>query len=59
MKAEIAGPPLASVPGLGALTLGGFAEQVCIEHAGREALVFDDPLLRRYDAAVDVRRPAA
>ena len=45
MKAEIAGPPLASVPGLGALTLGGFAEQVCIKHAGREALVFDDPLL--------------
>ena len=44
MKAEIAGPALSSVAGLGALTLGGFAEQVCAEHADREALVFDDPL---------------
>jgi acyl-CoA synthetase (AMP-forming)/AMP-acid ligase II len=45
VKAEIAGPAVASVASLGALTLGAFAEQVCAEHAGREALVFDDPLL--------------
>jgi fatty-acyl-CoA synthase len=45
VKAEITGPPLSSVAGLGALTIGGFAEQVCAEHSGREALVFDDPLL--------------
>jgi fatty-acyl-CoA synthase len=44
VKAEIAGPPVTSVAGLGALTLGGFADQVCAEHAAREALVFDDPL---------------
>ena len=44
MKAEIAGPPLSSVAGLGALTIGGFAEQVCAEHPRREALVFDDPI---------------
>jgi acyl-CoA synthetase (AMP-forming)/AMP-acid ligase II len=44
VKAEIAGPALSSVAGLGALTLGSFAEQVCAEHADREALVFDDPL---------------
>ncbi len=44
MKAEVAGPPLSSVEGMGELTLGDFAEQVCAAHAGREALVFDDPL---------------
>ena len=44
MKAELAGPPLSSVAGLGALTLGAFAEQVCRVHGDREALVFDDPL---------------
>jgi fatty-acyl-CoA synthase len=44
VKAETAGPDLSSVAGLGKLTLGGFAEQVCAEHAEREALVFDDPL---------------
>jgi acyl-CoA synthetase (AMP-forming)/AMP-acid ligase II len=40
-----AGPPLAAAPGVGALTLGGFLTEVCATHAGREALVFDDPLL--------------
>jgi acyl-CoA synthetase (AMP-forming)/AMP-acid ligase II len=45
VKAEVVGPALTSVPGLGALTLGGFLAQVCSEHAGREALVFDDPLV--------------
>jgi acyl-CoA synthetase (AMP-forming)/AMP-acid ligase II len=44
VKAEVAGPPLATVEGLGPLTLGGFLEQVCAAHAEREALVFDDPL---------------
>ena len=41
MKAQLAGPPL---PDAGALTLGGFVEQVCEIHRDREALVFDDPL---------------
>ncbi len=44
MKAEAAGPPVSTVDGPGPLTLGGFIEQVCAEHARREALVFDDPL---------------
>ena len=44
VKAEAAGPPVAAVTGIGALTLGGFVEQVCAAHSGREALVFDDPL---------------
>jgi fatty-acyl-CoA synthase len=39
------GPPLDSVPGIGALTLGGFLTEVGARHADREALVFDDPLL--------------
>ena len=39
------GPSLADVPGVGALTLGGFALEVGARHVGREALVFDDPLL--------------
>lgn len=41
---ELNGPPLSSVSGVGALTLGGFLEQVCGRHGGLEALVFDDPL---------------
>ncbi len=44
MKAELAGPPLSSVAGVGVLTLGAFAEQVCAAHLDRPALVFDDPL---------------
>lgn len=42
--AELTGPPLSSVDGLGALTLGGFLEQVCGRHDGLEALVLDDSL---------------
>lgn len=38
------GPPLATVDGIGALTLGGFLSEVSFRHAAREALVFDDPL---------------
>ncbi len=44
MTAEVAGPPLASVAGLGALTMGAFAAEVCAAHSARDALVFDDPL---------------
>lgn len=40
-----AGPPLSSVEGIGALTLGGFLSEVAHGHGSREALVFDDPLL--------------
>ena len=39
------GPSLDSTLGVGALTLGGFLGQVVADHARREALVFDDPLL--------------
>ncbi len=45
VKAEVTGPLVAAATGIGALTIGGFAEQVCATHSGREALVFDDPLL--------------
>ncbi len=38
------GPPLDSVDGIGALTLGGFLTEVGARYAQREALVFDDPL---------------
>lgn len=38
------GPPLSSVDGIGALTLGGFLTEVAARHVEREALVFDDPL---------------
>src|SRR5579875_339913 len=44
VKAEIAGPPLSTIEGLGGLTLGAFIDEVCAAHADREALVFDDPL---------------
>lgn len=32
------GPPLSEEPGLGALTLGGYLEEVCGRHGAREAL---------------------
>lgn len=41
----LAGPPLSEASGVGALTLGAFLAEVAGRHAGREALVFDDPLL--------------
>jgi acyl-CoA synthetase (AMP-forming)/AMP-acid ligase II len=40
----LSGPPLEDAPGVGALTMGAFLEQVAAEHGEREALVFDDPL---------------
>jgi acyl-CoA synthetase (AMP-forming)/AMP-acid ligase II len=43
----LAGPPLAEAEGVGALTLGGFTEEVGARFARNEALVFDDPLLER------------
>ncbi len=39
-----AGPPLEAADGIGALTLGGFLDEVCERHGEREALVLDDPL---------------
>ncbi len=38
------GPPLAAAEGIGALTLGGFLEEVAERFGPNEALVFDDPL---------------
>lgn len=38
------GPPLSEAHGVGAVTLGGLLAEVAARHAGREALVFDDPL---------------
>ncbi len=38
------GPPLESVDGIGALTLGGFVEEVAGRFGPNEAIVFDDPL---------------
>jgi fatty-acyl-CoA synthase len=38
-----AGPPLATLDGVGALTLGGFLDEVADRFGPREALVFDDP----------------
>ncbi len=38
------GPPLAEFPGIGALTLGAFLEEVTLRFAPHEALVFDDPM---------------
>ncbi|MGH9307178.1 MAG: AMP-binding protein [Acidimicrobiales bacterium] len=40
----LAGPPLASVEGIGATTLGGFLAEVVTRYGDNEALVFDDPL---------------
>ena len=39
------GPPLDDVQGIGALTMGGFLDDVAERFAANEALVFDDPLL--------------
>lgn len=39
-----AGPPLATLDGVGALTLGGFIDEVADRFGPREALVFDDAL---------------
>jgi fatty-acyl-CoA synthase len=39
------GPPLADLEGIGALTMGGFLEEVTERFATNEAMVFDDPLL--------------
>ncbi len=50
------GPPITSVAGVGALTLGGFLGEVAATHAEREALVFDDPLRDGDDRAMDLRR---
>lgn len=38
------GPPLEDFTGIGALTMGGFLEEVGARFATNEALVFDDPL---------------
>ncbi len=38
------GPPLDSATGIGALTMGGFLDEITARFANREALVFDDPL---------------
>ena len=37
------GPPLEGFDGIGALTMGGFVDEVAARFAGNEALVFDDP----------------
>ena len=39
------GPPLESLDGVGALTMGGFLDQVAARFGPNEALVLDDPLL--------------
>ena len=36
--------PSSEAEGIGALTIGGFTEEVCARFAANEALVFDDPL---------------
>jgi fatty-acyl-CoA synthase len=38
------GPPLEDLEGVGALTMGGFLEEVAERFAANEAMVFDDPL---------------
>lgn len=43
-ETHLSGPPLDAVKGIGALTLGGFLEEVGMRFAGNEALVLDDPL---------------
>jgi acyl-CoA synthetase (AMP-forming)/AMP-acid ligase II len=40
----LTGPSLSETEGIGALTIGGFTEEVCARFADNEALVFDDPL---------------
>lgn len=39
------GPPVDGFPGIGALTLGGFLDEVTARFGPNEALVLDDPLL--------------
>ena len=39
-----AGPSLDGLPGVGALTMGGFLEEIAARFGPNEALVFDDPL---------------
>ena len=39
------GPPVEGFPGIGALTMGGFLEEVAGRFGPNEALVLDDPLL--------------
>lgn len=39
------GPPVERTAGIGALTLGGFLDEVAARHGPREAVTFDDPLL--------------
>ncbi len=41
---QLAGPPLGSAAGIGALTLGSFLCETAERFAANEALVFDDPL---------------
>lgn len=38
------GPPLEGLPGVGALTMGAFLEEVAARFGPNEAVVFDDPL---------------
>lgn len=44
MMNELVGPPLESTDGIGALTIGGFLDEVADRFAANEALVCDDPL---------------
>jgi fatty-acyl-CoA synthase len=44
MTTTFEGPSLADVEGIGALTLGGFLEEVADRFASNEATVFDDPM---------------
>ena len=44
------GPPLDDWPGIGALTMGGFLDEVAERFGGNEALVFDDRSRRRHRA---------
>jgi len=38
------GPPIEGYPGIGALTMGGFLDEIAERFGPNEALVFDDPL---------------
>jgi len=42
---DLHGPPLEAHPGIGALTIGAFLDEVVERFADNEALVFDDPFL--------------
>ncbi|MEQ1786799.1 MAG: class I adenylate-forming enzyme family protein [Acidimicrobiales bacterium] len=55
------GPPLDGFPGIGALTLGGFLDEVTARFGPNEALVLDDPLLHGNTVRwtyLDLRREA-